>query len=182
MWFIYIRPKGGESPSEPSKASDFEDVYANSFSLLQGRKRDSGACNDDHNATEREAKKSSANNGVPDKPNISSIYYWDSKDASNSIGFNYDKAENVIDGLNDRIELLAGSFTDWKRGVDKVVTPSGEHMTKFSIFTLQNKCIYLRKSYEIALENWGGPIISSGWAHVAKRPSGFSMHFYLTQQ
>ena len=31
VWFIYIRPEGGDAPPEPSKASDFEDVFANVF-------------------------------------------------------------------------------------------------------------------------------------------------------
>ena len=53
VWFIYIRPKGGESPLEPSQESDFEDVYVNNFVLLQGRKTDAGACNDDHNIAKR---------------------------------------------------------------------------------------------------------------------------------
>ena len=30
-WFIYIRPESEESPPEPSQASGFEDIYANSF-------------------------------------------------------------------------------------------------------------------------------------------------------
>ena len=162
VWFIYIRPKGGEAPSEPSQASDFEDVYAKYLSLLQGRNRDAGECNDDHNAAKIEAKKASTNNIVPEKPNIYSISYWYSKDAANLFGFDYDKEDNLIDGLKDIIKLLTGDFTDWKRGVDKVVTRSGEHMTKFSIFTLQNKCIYLRKAYKIALGNWGGTVRSSG--------------------
>ena len=29
VWFIYIHPKGGGAPSEPSQASGYEDVYAN---------------------------------------------------------------------------------------------------------------------------------------------------------
>ena len=136
MWFVYTLPEGGESPSEPSQSSDFEDVYTNSFLLLQGKKRDSGACSDDHNAAKRKAKKASANNGVMDKPDIYYISYWDSKDAANFFGFNYDKADNVVDSLNDRIILLAEAFTEWKRGLNKVVTHSEEHMTKFSIFTL----------------------------------------------
>ena len=80
--------------------------------MLQVRKRDAGACNDDHNAAKREAKKSSARNGVPYKPNIYRIYYWDSKYAVNIFRFNYYEAENVIDGFKDRIELLMGDFTD----------------------------------------------------------------------
>ena len=75
VWFVYIHPEGGEAPPEPSQASDFEDVYANSFSFLQGRKRDAGACNYDHNAAKREVNKASFNNGMPYKPNISNISY-----------------------------------------------------------------------------------------------------------
>ena len=51
------------------------------------------------------------------RANISSIYYWDSRDAANLFGLNYDEAENVVDGLKDIIRLLTGGFTDWKKGV-----------------------------------------------------------------
>ena len=108
LWFIYIFPKGGEAPSEPSQASDFEDFYANVFSLIQGRKRDTGACNDDRNVAKRESNKASAKNVVPEKPNIYSISHWGSKYVENIFGFNYKKSENVINGLKDGIELLAG--------------------------------------------------------------------------
>ena len=75
-----------------------------------------------------------------------------------------------------------GDFTYRKREVDKVVTRSGENMTKLSIFTLRNKCIYLSKAYKTALKNWGDPVGSSGWAHVAKSTPGVSMYLDLTQQ
>ena len=123
--------------------------------MTKGKKRNTGSCNDDHNTPKREAKKANANNGVSENPNISSISYWDSKYAANIFRFNYDEAENIIDGLKYIIEFLTGNFTDWKRGTNKVVTNSGEQMTKFSIFTLRNKCIYLRKSYTISLEKLG---------------------------
>ena len=93
--------------------------------MLPGRKRNYGTCNDGHNSAEREAKKANANNGVPGKPNISSISYWDSKYAANICGLNYYGVENVIYGLKDRIGLLTGNFTDWKRRINKVVTHSG---------------------------------------------------------
>ena len=64
VWFIYIHPEGGDAPSEPSKEYDFEDVYANILWLLQGRKRDDGACNDEHNAAKSGANKASAKNRV----------------------------------------------------------------------------------------------------------------------
>ena len=83
---------------------------------------------------------------MSEKPNISSISYWEYKYAANLFGFNYDKAESAIDGLDNRIKFLAGGVADWKRSTNKVVTHSEEHMTKFSIFTLQNKFIYLCKA------------------------------------
>ena len=55
--FIYTT-KGGEAPSYPSKSSHCEDVYANSYSLLQGKKRHSGACNGDHSARQKRGKES----------------------------------------------------------------------------------------------------------------------------
>ena len=92
--------------------------------MLQGRKRGDGACNYDHNTAKRKENKAYSNNGVLYKPNIYSISNWDSKDAANLFGFNYDEAENVIDGLKYIIVLLTGDFTDWKRGIEKLVTHS----------------------------------------------------------
>ena len=80
--------------------------------------------------------------------------YWESREAANLFGFNYDEEEDVYQGLKDRIHML-GIVVKKPNGYKNAVEKSDEFMSDYSIFTIRNKCIFLRAAYEIAIQDMG---------------------------
>ena len=107
--------------------------------------------NDDNDSGESPA-------GVGDGGNISGAevqsdgylipIYWESSQAAKLFGFNYDAGD-------DGVEVLTKAVQSFKGYKDVVVTHNGAQLSEFALFNIRNKCIYLRKVYEIALKKMG---------------------------
>ena len=80
--------------------------------------------------------------------------YWESREAANTFGFDYDAGDDVYAGLVDRVEVLTKSIQKYK-GYRDIVTHNGAQLSEFALFNIRNKGIYLRKAYEIALKKMG---------------------------
>ena len=57
-------------------------------------------------------------------------------------------------GLKERVEVLPKVIQKHK-GYKNVVTHNGDQLSEYFLFYIRNKCIFLRKAYEIALEKMG---------------------------
>ena len=67
--------------------------------------------------------------------------HWESREAANLFGFNYDEEEDVYQGLKDRIHML-DIVVKKPNGYKNAVEKSDEFMSDYSIFTIRNKFIF----------------------------------------
>ena len=67
--------------------------------------------------------------------------HWESREAANLFGFNYDEEEDVYQGLKDRIHML-GIVVKKPNGYKNAVEKSDKFMSDYSIFTIRNKFIF----------------------------------------
>jgi hypothetical protein len=88
-------------------------------------------------------------NEVQNKP-----VYWDLPETAKLFGFNYDEGCNVYNGLVERCELLRGVLRRPK-GFKSIIQHSNEPLSENQVFQIKNKCIFLLRAYEIALQKMG---------------------------
>jgi hypothetical protein len=80
--------------------------------------------------------------------------YWDSPEAAKLFGFCYENGDNVFQGIEKQIVLLAKVLKS-NDGYKKIVRDiDKEPLSSTQIFSIRNKRLYLRTAYCIALKKW----------------------------
>jgi len=83
---------------------------------------------------------------------INKSVYWDSPEAAKLFGFN--EGEDVYSKLEERVTLLKGSLQK-PDGYKSILQHSEETLTADQVFKIRNKCVFLIRAYQIALEKLG---------------------------
>jgi hypothetical protein len=78
--------------------------------------------------------------------------YWDSPEAAKLFGFN--EGDNVYNKLEERVTLLKGALQK-PDGYKSILQRSEETLNADQVFKIRNKCVFLIRAYQIALEKLG---------------------------
>ncbi len=79
--------------------------------------------------------------------------FWDSPEAAKLFGCVYG-IDDAFKVLSERINLLTDSIQT-VHGYKNIIDGNGEHLSQNDVFSIRNRCIFLRRAYIIAQDSLG---------------------------